>query len=90
MIVRNITFGPRYIKQFEKLPEKVKEAAVKKESIFRNNPLHPSLRLHALKGKLEGFFSISVTLNYRILFKRKDNGDILFITIGKHDIYRSL
>lgn len=72
------------------MPDAIKKLAVKKEKLFRDNPIHPSLRLHGLKGKLAGLFSVSVTMNYRIIFKRKPNGDIVFISIGKHDIYEHL
>ncbi|HBW74059.1 MAG TPA: plasmid stabilization protein [Candidatus Magasanikbacteria bacterium] len=55
-----------------------------------SNPLHPSLRIHALQGNLKGLWSISITGSYRIIFERQKNGDILFISIGKHDIYKNL
>ncbi len=90
MVVNNILYSSDFVKQFQKLPEIIKKLAIKKEKIFKANPLHPSLRLHSLKGKLKGLFSISITLNYRIIFKRQKNGDIIFISIGKHDIYEYL
>jgi addiction module RelE/StbE family toxin len=46
--------------------------------------------LHELHGKFKGIWSISITNNYRIIFARMENGDILFISIGKHDIYKYL
>lgn len=90
MLVNSIYYSADFAKQFRKLPPAVQQAAIAKEKIFRENPLHPSLRLHALKGKLRELFSISLTINYRIIFIRKPNGDIIFISIGKHDIYRYL
>lgn len=35
----------------------------------------PGLRLHPLKGKLKGFWSVSVTGNWRIVFRFED-GDV--------------
>ncbi|MDP3993685.1 MAG: type II toxin-antitoxin system mRNA interferase toxin, RelE/StbE family [bacterium] len=90
MIIKRIFYGSDFVKQFRKLPEPIKKIAIKKEKIFWSNPLHPSLRLHGLRGKLSGLFSISLTLNYRIIFTRKPNGDIIFASIGKHDIYNYL
>lgn len=87
MIIGRIFYSSDFVKQFRNLPEAVKKLAAKKEKMFRNNPLHPSLRFHALKGKLSGLFSISITLNFRIIFRREKNGDIVFISVGKHDIY---
>lgn len=87
MVIKELYYSSDFVKQFQKLPLTIQELAVKKESIFKSNPLHPSLRLHGLTGKLEGLFSISITMSYRIIFKRQKNGDLIFISIGKHDIY---
>lgn len=90
MIVKEIHYSKKFIKEFKKLPKEFIDLAIKKEKIFNDNPLHPSLRLHELHGKFKGIWSISLTSNYRIIFERMDNGDILFISIGKHDIYKYL
>lgn len=90
MIVKNIFYSSDFARQFKALPLIIQKLAVKKEKIFRQNPLHPSLRLHSLKGKLSGLYSISLTLNYRIIFQRKKRGDLVFISIGRHDIYDCL
>jgi addiction module RelE/StbE family toxin len=90
MITGKIFYSSNFKKQFKKLPLPIKKLSIKKERLFKDNPLHPSSRLHALKGKLEGLFSISITMNYRIIFKRMENGDIVFVSIGKHDIYKNL
>ncbi len=90
MIVKTILYSSKFSTELRKLPKELVNLAIKKEAIFKNNPLHPSLRLHALQGRLKGLWSISITGNYRLIFEREANGDILFISIGKHDIYRSL
>ncbi len=90
MVVNTILYDPDFLKDLRKLDAALQERAIKTEGLFRENPLHPSLRLHALKGALAGFWSLSVTLKIRILFLRQENGDILFLSIGSHDIYRSL
>lgn len=90
MIKNNILYSNSFKQRFLKLPKNIAEIAIEKEKIFRKNPFHPSLRLHELKGNLNGLWSISVNLKYRIIFKYMKNGDILFISIGKHDIYRDL
>jgi addiction module RelE/StbE family toxin len=88
MVIKNIFYGSDFIKQFKKLPLTIQKLAVKKESLFRKNPIHPSLRLHSLKGKLEGLYSVSITLNYRIIFTRSKTGDIIFVSVGTHDLYK--
>lgn len=90
MIVKAILYSSKFVAELRKLPKALLVLAIKKEKIFRNNLLHPSLRLHVLQGKLKGLWSISVNGSYLIIFERQLNGDILFISIGKHDIYRSL
>lgn len=90
MIVKEIHYSKKFIKELKKLPKEIIDLAIKKEKIFRNNPLHPSLRLHELHGKFGGIWSISLTQNFRIIFERMPNGDILFISIGRHDIYKYL
>ena len=90
MIKNNILYSNSFKQRFLKLAKNIADIAIEKEKIFRENPFHPSLRLHELKGNINGLWSISVNLKYRIIFKYMKNGDILFISIGKHDIYRDL
>lgn len=90
MIVTGIHYSKKFIKELKKLPEQIVKIAAKKEKLFKDNPLHPSLRLHEMHGKLGGIWSISITGGYRIIFERMKNGDILFISTGKHDIYKFL
>ena len=54
------------------------------------NPLHPSLRLHALSGRLAGLHSVSINLSYRITLELLiSERDIILINIGDHDaVYR--
>jgi len=87
MIVKNIEYSRNFCKDLKKIPQDIKEKLIKTEKIFKENPLHPSLRLHRLHGKLKEFWSISINMDYRIIFRRIDDGTIVFFSIGKHDIY---
>lgn len=50
------------------------------------NPSHPSLRLHALQGRLAGFHAVSVNLAYRVTIEFMVDGNrILLINVGKHE-----
>jgi len=62
---------------------------VRKNKFSRKNPFYPSLRLHKLKGRLDGLWSLSIDLKYRIIFKVMDDGAILFVSIGLHAIYEA-
>ena len=57
--------------------------------LLEQNPFHPSLRLHALKGVLTGLHSVSISLNYRITLELElRENEIAFINIGSHsDMY---
>lgn len=50
------------------------------------NPHHPSLRLHALSGRLQGLHSVSINLSYRITIELliREN-EIIPINVGDHD-----
>jgi mRNA-degrading endonuclease YafQ of YafQ-DinJ toxin-antitoxin module len=90
MVVKRILYHPKFVVDLRALEPAVQARAGKTERLFRSNPLHPSLRLHPLKGRLKGSWSLSVTMNIRIIFKRLANSDMVFYSIGRHDIYRSL
>ena len=50
------------------------------------NPHHPSLRLHALSGRLEGLHSVSINLSYRITLELLITKDqIVPVNVGDHD-----
>ena len=50
------------------------------------NPHHPSLRLHALAGRLDGLHSVSINLSYRITLELLiRDGRIIPINVGGHD-----
>lgn len=55
-------------------------------ALLEANPHHPSLRLHALTGRLAGLHSVSINLSYRITLELliKDQ-QIIPINVGDHD-----
>lgn len=54
--------------------------------LLEANPHHPSLRLHALKGRLSGLHSVSINLSYRItLVMIVTASEIVPIHVGSHD-----
>ena len=53
--------------------------------LLEQNPSHPSLRLHALKGRLTGLHSVSINLQYRITLELEiREQEILLVNIGSH------
>ena len=54
--------------------------------LLEANPHHPSLRLHALKGRLSGLHSVSINLSYRITLELViTKTEIVPINVGDHD-----
>lgn len=55
-------------------------------ALLEMNPHHPSLRLHALQGKLQGLHSVSINLSYRITLELLiADGQIIPVNVGDHD-----
>lgn len=90
MKVNEIHYNSDFEDQFLSLPKKIQKKACEKEEIFRKNPFYPSLRLHKLKGRLDGLWSISIDFKYRIIFRVMEDGAILFVSVGLHAIYEDL
>lgn len=84
-----IVFTESYVKRAKKFAAKHQEVLPqykKTLQLLEINPLHPSLRLHKLKGKHENYFSVSINITYRItldfLIREKK---IIPIDVGNHD-----
>jgi proteic killer suppression protein len=53
--------------------------------LLQINPHHPSLRLHALSGRLAGLHSVSINLSYRITLDLLiADGEIIPVNVGDH------
>ena len=88
MPIREIRFDSKFEKHYKKLPQKVKSKAKIKERIFRSDPFHPLLRTHKLNGKEKEAWAFWIDYHYRIKFIFLDEGLVLFLDVGTHDIYK--
>lgn len=88
MMVKKIFYAKMFVKSFKRLLQHIQALAIKKEQLFKENPFHPSLRLHQLHGQFLGTMSLSLNKRYRIIFEHLGNGEFLFLSIGKHEMYR--
>lgn len=84
-----IIFTERYIRiaaRFLKRHPDMARAYAKTLSLLELNPHHPSLRLHALSGRLAGVHSVSINLSYRItLHLLVTEQEIIPLNVGDHD-----
>ena len=84
-----LVFTEQYAKRAAKFLKRhpdVEKAYLKTLQLMQANPYHPSLRLHALAGKLQGLHSVSINVSYRITlqFLIQDR-QIVPIHVGDHD-----
>ncbi len=79
---------PKFKKSLKDVPRHIADKLEKKKKIFRQNPFHPSLKTHKLKGRLKDYYSFSVNYSYRVIFKFMDEGKALFVNIGTHEVYK--
>ena len=81
-----IIFDKKFDKKFNKLRRWEKAKTKETIKIFQQNPFDPRLRNHALRGKLSGLRSVSVSFDLRIIFIEKDNYlKVLFLALGSHE-----
>ena len=71
-------------KEYDKLPEKVKEQFRKRIKIFLNDPYNRSLNVHKLQGNKKHLCSMNVIGDCRALFQYLDKKTVRFRHIGTH------
>jgi addiction module RelE/StbE family toxin len=75
----------RILKKWRKKHPDLGERFQQRVDLFVQEPFHPSLRTHALSGNLEGCWSLSITYEYRLIFKFISEERVLLIDLGSHD-----
>lgn len=85
-----LVFTERYNRIASRFLERhpgMERAYAKTLALLQLNPHHPSLRLHALGGRLQGVHSVSISLSYRIaLHLRVTDHEIVLLNVGDHDV----
>jgi plasmid maintenance system killer protein len=84
-----ITYSPKFLTLFKKLEGNLKIEAKEKIKLFGQDPSHPFLKVHKLKGT-DNRYSFSVNYRYRIVFMHLSKEEIVLLTIGDHDVYANL
>jgi len=79
------SYHRRALRFLRRHPE-LKSQYAKTLALLEANPHHPSLRLHALSGRLLGLQSVSINLSYRITLELLiQEQQIIPINVGDHD-----
>lgn len=91
----DIDFSPQVHKklvQIKRRDQHLFRQIEKQLRLFRQNPRHPSLRSHKLKGQLQETWSISVGMEVHLTYYMKvieNQKRAVFFAIGTHDqVYR--
>ncbi len=82
-----IEYSKQFLRLSKKLPKNIIDIAKQKTMMLAKDPFHSALKTHKLHGKFRKYFSFSINYEYRIVFKFVDKKTLLFLKIGKHDMY---
>jgi mRNA-degrading endonuclease YafQ of YafQ-DinJ toxin-antitoxin module len=79
------TYNRSALRWLKRHPD-LRQQYLKTLQLLEANPFHPSLRLHALSGKLRGVYSVSINLSYRITLELLiQDAQVILINVGDHD-----
>lgn len=89
----SLVFTESYLRRvvnFLRRHPELRKPYAKTLALLEANPHHPSLRLHALSGRLTGVYSVSINVSYRITLELLiQDQTIVPINVGDHDtVYR--
>jgi len=79
-----IQLHKNFEKQYKKLPIEIKDKFLERINIFLKDEFNPVLNNHALRGKYQNYRSLSVTGDFRAIYKRQSKEKAIFIAIDKH------
>lgn len=88
-----LVWSSKFIRELKRLSRRnpqLRPAIEQKLQLLAEEPFHPSLGTHKLKGDLSGIWSCSIDYSNRILFEFVQNSEsneeeILLHTVGSHD-----
>lgn len=75
---------PQFEKRLMRLSPKMRDAFANRLELFLANPRHALLNDHALSGERDGFRSINITGDWRLIYKPIGEGTILLTEIDTH------
>ena len=83
-----IKYSTTFRKQYKKAPRKIQEKVKERISLFVQNPANQLLNNHALAGKFQGYRSINITGDWRIIYSIRVNlnseQEYYFELVGTH------
>lgn len=83
-----VNLSPHFTRAYKKLPLKIQEDFKEAIATFIENPRHPSLKTHKLKGKHQECLAFRLKDGYRVLFEFSAPDAVDLLDVGPHDIYK--
>jgi len=80
----NLVFHRQFRRQAEKLSSKQRQRVKERVHLFLDNPFHPTLNNHALKGKYLDYRSINSTGDLRAVYKSAHEDEYIFVALDTH------
>lgn len=78
-----IDFHKDFTKNFKKLPSKIQKKFQERLLLFEKDAFNPTLNNHGLNGEYQGYRSINVSGDIRVIYI-KTSENIIFVKIGSH------
>jgi mRNA-degrading endonuclease YafQ of YafQ-DinJ toxin-antitoxin module len=83
-----VVYTPAFVRMLKALPGRLQEEAIERISDFKDPANHTKLKVHKLKGCLQGRYSFSVNYSVRIVFSYTNTTprEARLDAIGDHDV----
>ncbi|GFP23675.1 hypothetical protein HKBW3S44_00779 [Candidatus Hakubella thermalkaliphila] len=83
---KRLDFSISFRRAYQQLPAEIQAKVDKQLRLFKNNPGHPSLKIHPIRGT-DGIWEAYVDIHYRFTFEIHKDW-YLFRMVGTHDILK--
>lgn len=85
----NVTTLKSFMKDYDRLSQKIRQSAEKRLIKFRKDPYSTELNNHSLLGRWQGYRSINISGDVRAVYKEESEDKAVFVAIGTHSqLYR--
>lgn len=79
-----VKYEKSFKKQFKKLPLKLQDQFADRLELYLIDPLAQQLRVHPLRGKFVGYWSMNISGDFRALYRKDGDTITIFALIGTH------
>ena len=82
--MKEVRFAKGFKKDFEKLSPKLKKRFWERIELWQEQPVHPLLNHHVLRGEFAGLHSINITGDLRAIYDEINGEIVIYVMIGTH------